>query len=80
MRNCFDDLMFFYPYLYLKNKVGENDGFVCEYSSKWGNNVKKIEGGISHAEILGYKNKKISGISISDIYLDIVEDLSKRRF
>jgi len=80
MKNSFDDLMFFYTYLYLKIKVGENDGFVCAYSSKWGNNVRKIKGGISHAEILGYKNKKISGINIPDIYFEIITDLNKKGF
>ncbi|MCL2722249.1 MAG: hypothetical protein FWD47_13050 [Treponema sp.] len=80
MRNSFDDLMFFYTHLYLKLKFGENDGFVCSYSSKWGNNFMKIEGGISHAEILGYKNKKISGISIPDIYFSIINDLGNRGF
>jgi triacylglycerol lipase len=76
MRNSFDDLMFFYSHLFLKIKVGENDGFVCEYSSKWGENIKKIEGGISHAEILGYKNRKISGINIPDIYINIINDVT----
>jgi triacylglycerol lipase len=80
MRNSFDDLMFFYSHLYLKIKIGENDGVVCEYSSKWGNNIKKIEGGISHAEIVGYKNKKISGVSIHDIYINIINDLNKKGF
>jgi len=80
MRNAFDDLMFFYPYLYLKIKFGNNDGFVCDYSAKWGKNIQNIEGGISHAEILGYKNRKISGISIPDIYFNIIEDLCKRGF
>jgi triacylglycerol lipase len=80
MRNSFDDLMFFYSHLYLKIKIGENDGIVCEHSSKWGDNVKKIEGGISHAEIVGYKNRKISGISIPDIYINIISDLVKMGF
>ncbi|MCL2185604.1 MAG: hypothetical protein FWB86_07120 [Treponema sp.] len=80
MNNAFDDLMFFYTYLYVKNIIGKNDGLVSEYSAKWSGNVIKIEGGISHAEILDYKKKKISGKNIPGIYLKIIEDLSKKGF
>jgi len=80
MKNAFDDLVFFYPYLYLKIVRGKSDGVVSEYSTKWGNNIAKIEGGLSHAEILDVKQKKISGINIPDIYVRIVTELSKRNF
>jgi triacylglycerol lipase len=80
MKNSLDDLMFFYSHRYLKSIRGENDGFVCEYSAKWGKNVIKIQGGISHAEILDYKRKKISGINIPNIYVKLVDMLSKKGF
>jgi len=80
MRNSFDDLMFFYSHWYTKTVNGNNDGIVSEYSAKWGNNIMKIEGGISHAEILDYKMKKISGIDIPDIYIKIVNELSEKGF
>jgi len=80
MRNAFDDLMFFYSYLYLKLVNGESDGIVSEHSARWGKNIFKIEGGISHAEIVDYKKKKISGINIPDIYIDITDKLSKMGF
>ena len=80
MNHAFDDIVFFYPYLYLRIARGKSDGVVSEYSAKWGNNTAKIEGGISHAEILDVKQKKISGIIIPDIYVKIVKDLSKRDF
>jgi triacylglycerol lipase len=80
MKNSFDDLMFFYSYLYLKSISGENDGVVSGLSSRWGKNVTKIEGGISHAEIVDYKKKKISSINIPDIYVNIVKGLSKKGF
>jgi len=80
MRNSFDDLMFFYPHLYLSKVKGKNDGFVSESSASWGNNVKKIEGGISHAEILDYKKKNISGICIPEIYIKIAEELGEKGF
>ena len=80
MRNSFDDLMFFYSHWYLKSISGESDGVVSERSAKWGENIKKIEGGISHAEIVDYKKRKISGINIPDIYLGIIDDLSKKGY
>ena len=80
MENSLDDLMFFYSHLYLKNVIGDNDGVVSEHSARWGGNVVKIEGGISHAEILDYKLKNISGVYIPDIYFRIINDLSDRGF
>jgi triacylglycerol lipase len=80
MKESSDDPMFFYSHSYIKDTSGDNDGIVSEHSAKWGNNVKKIEGGISHAEIVDYKRKKISGINIPDIYIDIVNELSERGF
>jgi hypothetical protein len=72
--------MFFYSHWYLKKAAGANDGIVSEYSASWGNNITKISGGISHAEILDIKGRKISGIYIPDIYLNIVRDLGERGF
>ena len=80
MDNALDDIMFFYPYLYIKKIRGKNDGLVSEFSAKWGNNIIKIEGGISHAEILDFKKKKISGINIPDIYVGIAEGLNGNGF
>jgi triacylglycerol lipase len=80
MKNYFDDLMFFYSHWYIKTINGNNDGIVSEYSAKWSNNIIKIEGGISHAEIVDYKMKKISGMDIPDIYIKIVNELSERGF
>jgi triacylglycerol lipase len=80
MDNAFDDIMFFYPYLYIKKIRGKNDGLVSEFSARWGNNIIKIEGGISHAEILDFKKKKISGIDIPDVYVRIAKGLSENYF
>jgi triacylglycerol lipase len=81
MDNSFDDLMFYYSHQYIKKISGDNDGLVSEYSAKWGDNVIKIAGGISHAEIVDFnKKKKISGIYIPDIYLNIVTELSEMGF
>jgi triacylglycerol lipase len=80
MRNAYDDLMFFYTYSYIKKLIGENDGLVSEYSAKWGNNIVKIEDRISHAEILDYKKRKISGIDIPNIFANIISELCKKGF
>ena len=80
MKNAFDDLLFLNTYRYIKKITGDNDGFVSESSAKWGNNITKIEGGISHAEILDYYMRKISGINITDIYKNIVQGLREKGF
>jgi len=80
MKNSVDDVLFFFCHRRIKKVSGDNDGFVSELSAKWGNNVVKIEGGISHAEILDIKRKKISGIYIPDIYKKIVNGLSEKGF
>lgn len=80
MRNSFDDLMFFYSHWYLKSIIGENDGIVSGHSARWGENVMKIEGGISHAEIVDYKRRKISGIDIPNIYVQIADGLKEKGF
>jgi triacylglycerol lipase len=81
MKNALDDLMFFYTYLHIKRSSGRNnDGLVSEYSAKWGNNIIKIEGGISHAEILDRKKRKISGVDIPTIFLNIMDKLYQKGF
>jgi triacylglycerol lipase len=80
MKNSFDDLTFYSSYRYIKKINGDNDGTVSEYSARWGDNIVKIEGGISHSEIVDFKMKKISGIYIPDIYIEIVNELGKMGF
>ena len=80
MENAYDDLMLFHSYRYIEKISGKNDGLVSEFSAQWGDNYSKIEGGISHIEILDVKKKKISGIDIPDIYVNIVKGLSEKKF
>jgi triacylglycerol lipase len=80
MDNAFDDMVFFYPYLYIKKLSGDNDGLVSENSARMGANSRKIQGSLSHAEIIDLKQKNISGIDILEIYKDIVLNLCKRGF
>jgi len=80
LRSPFDDMMFFYSYLYIKHINGNNDGVVSEYSATWGDNVRRIDGKISHAEIVDYKKRKIHGIDIPGIYLQITDQLCNMGF
>jgi len=80
MDDALDDKVFFYTYSYIKKVSGKNDGLVSENSAKWGNNISKIDGGISHVEILDVKNKKISGVNIPGIYVKIAKGLSRDNF
>lgn len=81
MHNPFDDLMFFWSYLYLKKAFGPNDGIVTEKSAKWNYNGIQFKGkkwGISHSEIVDIKRKKISGIDIRDLYKKVVEQIESQ--
>jgi len=80
MDNASDDLLFFNSYRYIKKISGKNDGLVSECSAKWGTNINRIEGRISHAGILDLKSRKVSGINIPDIYVNIAEGLSRNNF
>jgi len=75
-----DDPMFSLSYRYIKKTVGNNDGVVSEYSARWSNNITKIDGGISHTEIVDSKREQMSGRNIPAIFLKIVNDLSKKGF
>jgi len=75
-----DIKIFPYTYSYINKISGKNDGLVSEHSAKWGNNITKIEGGISHVGILDFKNKETAGIHIPDIYVKIAQGLSAHHF
>ncbi|MCL1991884.1 MAG: alpha/beta hydrolase [Spirochaetes bacterium] len=80
IKNPFDDLTFFYSYLYVKSVSGENDGVVSEWSANWGENAMKIGEGISHAEIIDYKKKMFRKADVPDIYVKITNNLAKKGF
>jgi len=67
-------------YRYIRDVRGANDGVVSEYSASWGDNVIRIDGGISHHDIIDLRMKNISGLDIPKIYLQIVRDLAARGF
>ena len=78
MESPYDDLMLYNTNRYIKKISGDNDGVVSEYSAKWSDNITKIEGGISHREIIDQKKKK--GINMPAVYLKIVNDLCEKGF
>jgi triacylglycerol lipase len=80
MNNSFDDLALFYPHWYIKKVAGANDGIVSEKSARWGNNIVKIKGGISHIEIVDFKKRKRLGIDIPGIYINIINQLREKGF
>jgi len=89
MNNATDDPIFATGFLYIKRIEGDNDGLVSEYSARWGRNVIKIPGGISHVQIIDFNVKSQFDIDISagqvdmgipNIYLKILKDLSNRGF
>jgi len=80
MNNATDDLLFDASYNYIKKELGENDGLVSEYSARWGNNITKVEGGISHGQIIDIMGQEQFGMKILNIYLRIVNDLKHKGF
>jgi len=80
MNNAADDLLFAASYDYIKKEKGENDGLVSEYSARWGDNITKVEGGISHGQIIDIMAKDLFDMKIPNIYLRIVNDLKHKGF
>jgi len=80
MRNVYDDMLFRYTYKYIKGISGANDGLVSEVSARWGDNISKINNGISHREIIDFMEKINPGKNIPAIYVGIVKGLSEKGF
>jgi triacylglycerol lipase len=80
MNNATDDLLLGASFNYIKKELGENDGLVSEYSARWGNNITKVEGGISHRQIIDITGQEQFGMKIPNIYLRIVNDLRNKGF
>ena len=83
MRNSFDDISYSLSHWYLHKVAGKNDGIVSVDSAKWGEKFKLIIGknrnGISHSEIIDIKRKRISGVDIPEIYIEIVKELENKK-
>jgi triacylglycerol lipase len=74
------DKLFASSYQFIKKINGNNDGIVSEYSARWGDNIKKIPGSISHEQISDHPRARIPGMAILNIYLDIAHELSAMGF
>jgi hypothetical protein len=59
---------------------GRNDGLVSEKSARWGIDCFEISGRISHDEIVDVKKRKISGVDIPMVYINILRELSEKGF
>jgi triacylglycerol esterase/lipase EstA (alpha/beta hydrolase family) len=67
MNKASDDPLFAASYKYIKDVIGDNDGLVSEYSARWGENVIKIDGGISHGQIINITGQRLFDIEIPKI-------------
>jgi triacylglycerol lipase len=77
LHGVFDELALAPSYRLLRKRAGANDGFVAARSAQWGEAPKLIEGirgGISHLEILDLKQRKVSGISIPDVWVELARN------
>jgi hypothetical protein len=80
LHGVFDELALAASYRLLRTRAGANDGVVSARSAQWGEAAQLIEGvrgGISHWEILDIKRRKISGISIPDIWVELAENAAR---
>jgi len=72
-----DDPYYSQSYKYMKKLEGPNDGLVSENSARWGNNIIKVDGGISHSQIVDDEENPYD-MTILNIYLRIANDLRNR--
>ena len=75
-----DDPMFARSYAHIKSLSGDNDGMVSEKSASWGMNTTRIPGSISHEQIIDHGKKKIAGMEIPNIYLELAWELCSKGF
>ena len=81
MNRSSDDVLFRFTYLYIYFISGANDGLVSERSAIWGNNYRRItDRGISHAQIVDLSKRRVNGVDVPSLYIDIVRDLAAKGF
>jgi len=81
MENPTDDLFYALSYAFINNISGPNDGLVSEKSARWGNNIRKIEGSISHKQIIDFHRcSRTDQMDIPGIFLEIVRELGSKGF
>ena len=62
-----------------KNGGGDNDGLVSTASAAWGESYR-IEGSLSHRDIVDMKRKPIDGVDVPLAYLEIARKLEEMGF
>jgi triacylglycerol lipase len=85
MKRVADDPIFTLSYEILKLHDGENDGIVAATSCQWTNFrgliPTEIAGqGISHLEVIDFRQKDVAGVDIPAVYVGIISDLKGRGF
>jgi len=79
MNKASDDPYYSVSYKYMKKLEGENDGLVSENSARWGNNIIKIDGGISHTQIIDDEEDP-QDMTVLNVWLRIVNDLRNKGY
>lgn len=90
MKKPTSDMLMWFTYIIVNKVEGDNDGLVTPTSAQWGNFKGVFQGsgnrGISHCDEVDLRRKPLSkikgyGVSdITDIYLEIVNNLSEAGF
>lgn len=90
MKHFHSDIFMFFSNLVVKLFEGQNDGFLTPDSVKWGEFRGVYSGagnrGISHLDEVDFRRRKLTkkignGVSdITNLYIEIVENLSQRGF
>jgi triacylglycerol esterase/lipase EstA (alpha/beta hydrolase family) len=89
MKNSFSDFMMIIPHFVICRVEGENDGLVTPRSAEWTNFKGILRGstnrGISHADEVDMRRRKLSNKTqadcvqdICDVYLKIIRDLKQQ--
>jgi len=76
MNNYSDDLLLSRSFLYIMEKSGENDGMVTAMSASWGPNSRRLPFILSHEQIIDHGTKSNIDMEISNIYLELIWELS----
>jgi triacylglycerol lipase len=80
MNTSLDEMLFFFTHRYILTAGGKNDGLVSEASAQWGPNRKRIDGNLSHMDMVDMKKEMKRGYDIPGMYLGFIRDLGRLGF
>jgi len=75
-----DDPVFSLSHAHIKKLSGENDGLVSANSANWGYMVMRLPYSLSHEQIIDRGGRRVHGMKVPNIYLEIVHQLSRNGF